>query len=49
MPAASSRSVRRAKVLTASGLSKVYGVKVEVFERDGTLLVVPLREDHPRG
>ena len=38
-----------AKVLTASGLSKVYGVKVEVFERDGTLLVVPLREDHPRG
>jgi iron complex transport system ATP-binding protein len=38
-----------AKVLTASGLSKVYRVKVEVFERDGTLLVVPLREDHPRG
>jgi iron complex transport system ATP-binding protein len=38
-----------AKVLTASGLSKVYGVRVEVFERDGTLLVVPLREDHPRG
>jgi iron complex transport system ATP-binding protein len=43
-----------AEVLTASGLSKVYGVKVEVLERDGTLLVVPLRagerrEDHPRG
>jgi iron complex transport system ATP-binding protein len=38
-----------AKVLTASGLSKVYGVRVEVLERDGTLLVVPLREDHPRG
>jgi iron complex transport system ATP-binding protein len=38
-----------AKVLNASGLSKVYRVKVEVFERDGTLLVVPLREDHPRG
>jgi iron complex transport system ATP-binding protein len=37
------------KVLTASGLSRVYGVKVEVFERDGTLLVVPLRADHPRG
>ncbi len=38
-----------AKVLTASALSKVYGVKVEVFERDGTLLVVPLRQDHPVG
>ncbi len=38
-----------AKVLTASGLSRVYGVEVGVIERDGTLLVVPLREDHPRG
>jgi iron complex transport system ATP-binding protein len=38
-----------AQVLTASALSDVYGVRVEVFERDGTLLVVPLREDHPRG
>ncbi|MEO5921943.1 MAG: heme ABC transporter ATP-binding protein [Pseudolysinimonas sp.] len=38
-----------ADVLTASGLSKVYGVKVEVLERDGTLLVVPLRQGHPRG
>ncbi|HEX7835654.1 MAG TPA: heme ABC transporter ATP-binding protein [Pseudolysinimonas sp.] len=38
-----------AEVLTASGLSSVYGVKVEVLERDGTLLVVPLRDDHPRG
>jgi iron complex transport system ATP-binding protein len=38
-----------AEVLTASALSDVYGVRVEVIERDGTLLVVPLREDHPRG
>jgi iron complex transport system ATP-binding protein len=38
-----------AQVLTASALSEVYGVRVEVIERDGTLLVVPLREDHPRG
>jgi len=38
-----------AQVLTASALSDVYGVRVEVIERDGTLLVVPLREDHPRG
>jgi iron complex transport system ATP-binding protein len=38
-----------ARVLTASALSEVYGVRVEVIERDGTLLVVPLREDHPRG
>jgi hypothetical protein len=38
-----------ATVLTASALSDVYGVRVEVIERDGTLLVVPLREDHPRG
>ncbi len=37
------------QVLTASALSEVYGVRVEVIERDGTLLVVPLREDHPRG
>jgi len=38
-----------AQVLTASALSDVYGVRVEVIERDGTLLVVPLREDHPLG
>jgi len=42
-----------AEVLTASGLSEVYGVRVEVLERDGTLLVVPLRGvaggNHPRG
>jgi iron complex transport system ATP-binding protein len=31
------------EVLTASALSEVYGVEVEVIERDGTLLVVPLR------
>jgi iron complex transport system ATP-binding protein len=31
------------EVLTASALSRVYGVDVEVIERDGTLLVVPLR------
>jgi iron complex transport system ATP-binding protein len=31
------------EVLTASALSAVYGVDVEVIERDGTLLVVPLR------
>lgn len=31
------------EVLTASGLSAVYGVEVEVLDRDGTLLVVPLR------
>lgn len=41
------------EVLTAATLSRVYGVDVEVIERDGTLLVVPLRrppaEDHPRG
>lgn len=33
-----------AEVLTASALSDVYGVRVEVIERDGTLLVVPLRQ-----
>ena len=32
-----------AEVLTASALSDVYGVEVEVISRDGTLLVVPLR------
>jgi iron complex transport system ATP-binding protein len=31
------------EVLTASALSEVYGVEVEVIDRDGTLLVVPLR------
>jgi iron complex transport system ATP-binding protein len=30
-------------VLTAEAVSRVYGVDVEVIERDGTLLVVPLR------
>jgi iron complex transport system ATP-binding protein len=38
------------EVLTASVVSKVYGVEVEVISRDGTLLVVPLRgRDHPGG
>lgn len=37
-----------ATVLTASALSEVYGVRVEVIEREGTLLVVPLREGQPR-
>lgn len=32
-----------AEVLTAERVSRVYGVEVEVVERDGTLLVVPLR------
>jgi iron complex transport system ATP-binding protein len=31
------------EVLTAEAVSRVYGVDVEVIERDGTLLVVPLR------
>lgn len=31
------------EVLTAQAVSRVYGVDVEVIERDGTLLVVPLR------
>jgi iron complex transport system ATP-binding protein len=31
------------EVLTASAVGEVYGVEVEVLERDGTLLVVPLR------
>ncbi|MBX3195743.1 MAG: heme ABC transporter ATP-binding protein [Microbacteriaceae bacterium] len=31
------------EVLTAAAVSRVYGVEVEVIERDGTLLVVPLR------
>jgi len=31
------------QVLTAEAVSRVYGVEVEVLERDGTLLVVPLR------
>lgn len=31
------------EVLTASALSEVYGVEVEVLDRDGTLLVAPLR------
>jgi iron complex transport system ATP-binding protein len=31
------------QVLTAAAVSRVYGVDVEVIERDGTLLVVPLR------
>ena len=31
------------EVLTADAVSRVYGVAVEVIERDGTLLVVPLR------
>ena len=38
-----------AEVLTASAVSEVYGVRVEVLERDGTLLVVPLRGQHPQG
>jgi iron complex transport system ATP-binding protein len=38
------------EVLTASVVSEVYGVEVEVISRDGTLLVVPLRgRDHPGG
>jgi iron complex transport system ATP-binding protein len=37
-----------AEVLTASRIGEVYGVEVEVLERDGTLLVVPTR-NHPRG
>lgn len=32
-----------AEVLTASRIGEVYGVEVEVLERDGTLLVVPRR------
>lgn len=31
------------EVLTAEALSEVYGVEVEVIDRDGTLLVVPTR------
>ena len=31
------------EVLTASSLSEVYGVEVEVLDRDGTLLVAPTR------
>jgi iron complex transport system ATP-binding protein len=35
------------EVLTASAVSDVYGVEVEVISRDGTLLVVPLRGRTP--
>jgi iron complex transport system ATP-binding protein len=33
------------EVLTADAVSRVYGVEVEVLERDGTLLIVPTRAD----